>query len=120
MEEEDEDDGLAVPRMIDWLRSRGPDDWHFVGSKLNWDCSMGVIDWILDQRTCDKATAAMMFWGSSPAYYLEFPSREAVAASASVNLDGFDFAKKLVERWNSGFYTRSSIAFTPEPPDALE
>ena len=63
---DDEDDGLDGQRMIAWLKQRGPDDWHFVGSNLNWDTSMEVIQWILDQKDCDKATAAMMFWLSSP------------------------------------------------------
>jgi Domain of unknown function (DUF4274) len=117
---DDEDDGLAGQRMIAWLTQRGPDDWHFVASKLNWDCSMDVIRWILDQRQCDKATAATMFWASAPDYYLAFPNRAALDADpiARVNIGGFDFTARLVERWNSGFYSRSSIAYTPEPPDA--
>jgi hypothetical protein len=112
---DDEDDGLDGQRMIAWLKQRGPDDWHFVGSNLNWDTSMEVIQWILDQKDCDKATAAMMFWLSSPDYFLAFPNREALAADryASVNIGNFDFTRKLVDRWNSGFYTRSNIAYAP-------
>jgi hypothetical protein len=119
---DEEDEGDPRADMIAWLRGRGPDDWHFVGSKLNWDSSVKVIEWILDQKNCDKATAAMMFWLSSPDYFLEFPNRAAMAAHpyAQVNLWNFDFTKKLVDRWNSGFYTRSAIAFTPEPADAYE
>jgi hypothetical protein len=117
---DDELDGLAVPRMIDYLRARTPEDWHFVCDKLNWDSSVPVIQWILDQQNCDKATAAMMFWRCSPDYYLGFPNRDAVAAdpNARFNLDNFDFAMKLVDRWNSGYYSRGTIAFVPEPPNA--
>jgi hypothetical protein len=113
---DDDVDGLAPQRMIDWLRSRTPEDWHFVADKLNWDSSKAVIDWILDQKSCDKATAAMMFWRSDAAYYLQYPNREA--AAAAYGADDFDFIRKLVERWNGSFYTRSNIAFTPEPSDA--
>jgi Domain of unknown function (DUF4274) len=116
---DDEDDGLASQRMIAWLRQRGPDDWHFVGTKLNWDSSMDVIQWILDQKDCDKATAQFMFWAASADYYLRFPDREALMASEPFNVGGFDFAKKLADRWNARYYTRSSIAYAPEPQNAL-
>jgi hypothetical protein len=115
---QDDIDGRAGERMIAWLRARTPDDWHFVGNYLNWDSSMEVVDWILNQSDCEKATAAMMFWRCSPDYYLQYPNREAVAAQASYNVQGFDFASELVSRWNGGFYTRDSLAYIPEPPDA--
>lgn len=113
--EETEPEGDSGADMIAWLQSRSPEDWHFVGDHLNWDNAMGVIQWILDQKTCDKATAAMMFWKSDPIYYLQFANREAITGHAAVNLDGFDFTKKLLERWTRGFYNRSSIAFAPLP-----
>ena len=111
--EEMEPEGDSGADMIAWLQSRSPEDWHFVGDLLNWDNAMNVIQWILDQKTCDKATAAMMFWKSSPDYYLQFPNREAAVTHAPV--DGFDFTKQLLERWTSGFYHRSRIAFAPLP-----
>jgi hypothetical protein len=30
-----------------------------------------------------------------------------------VNIGNCDFTRKLVDRWNSGFYTRSNIAYAP-------
>jgi hypothetical protein len=89
----DDGDGLAGQRMIGWLGARTPADWHFVASKLNWDCWQDVIDWILGQKSCDKATAAMMFRLSEPQLPAVCNREAAVAGLAS---QSFDFIKALV------------------------
>lgn len=93
-------------------RYADPDDWHRLALYGNWD---GVEDrvWrtIVLHPDCDQATALAIFWKASPEYYVEFNDRTAVPA---VNRSGYDLITLIRERWQSGAYVRSELAFDPD------
>jgi hypothetical protein len=107
---------ILAPEHIDaeHLASRyaGPDDWHRLALYGNWD---GVEDnvWrtIVLHPDCDRATALAIFWKATPEYYLEFSDRMSVPA---VNRSAYDLINLIRERWQSGAYVRSELAFDPD------
>ena len=48
--------------VIDWMSRKGPPEWHGVATAWNWDQGEAPLLWILEQPTCDKATALRLFW----------------------------------------------------------
>ncbi|WP_316014151.1 DUF4274 domain-containing protein [Roseobacter sp. HKCCA0434] len=57
-------------RLLGWMKTRGPDDWHRVVSTYNWDNGMRPLLWIARQPQLDRATAHTMFWLTSPEWFL--------------------------------------------------
>ena len=93
--------------MIDWLTGRSPDARHAIAQDLNFDFAEDVFEWILTQPDCDLATAASYFWRAGPLERLEDP---AFFGEESLAL------KRLVERVNAGFYSRSEIFYPGQEP----
>jgi hypothetical protein len=93
-------------------RYASPDDWHRLALYGNWD-GVEEIVWrtIVLHTDCDQATALAIFWKASPEYYVEFKDRSSVP---TVNLSGFDLTSLIRERWQSGAYVRSELAFDPD------
>ena len=105
-DDDDDDDDRDHPQaMIDWLSDKSPDVWFDVTRHLNWDNSHRVLDWIVSQPTCERANAALIFWGCDPFYYLRNPDRDHIGA------DGHDLMAKILHNWSSGFYQRRELAF---------
>ena len=98
-----------------WLAAHGPDEWHQVVISWNWDGGYSVFSWIAAQPACDRATAQFLIIYSEPMFHIRYPNREAVKAFA---LDGYDFLALMIERWNTGFYSRGEIA--SEEPDFIK
>ncbi|NYJ14264.1 hypothetical protein GGI64_005356 [Rhizobium leguminosarum] len=88
--------------MIDWLTGRSPDARHAVAEDLNFDFAEDVFEWILTQPDCDLATAASYFWRAGPLERLEHPD--------TFEEDNLTL-KRLVDRVNAGFYSRSEIYY---------
>jgi hypothetical protein len=100
----------AMPAFRDWLeREAGPDDWHDVAMRWNWDFGRDVLTWITRQKWCDRATALLLFWKSRPDYFVAFGGVRA--AVPEVNRDGFDFVQELRSRWRAGDYVRAELHF---------
>lgn len=96
--------------LLKWLETHGPDDWHQVAIDWNWDAGTEILEWIAAQPQCDRATAQDMAINSDITYHLRYPDRAALMADAPYNVEGFDLVLPIIERWNTGFYTRSEIA----------
>ena len=98
----------------EFLASRyaNPDDWHRLALYGNWDgVEDGVWRTIVLHPDCDQATALAIFWKASPEYYVEFNDRTSVPA---VNRSDYDLINLIRERWQSGAYVRSELAFDPD------
>ncbi len=112
-DDEDDDNRDSPQAMIDWLSDKSPDVWFEVTQHLNWDNSMGVLDWIISQPQCDKANAALVFWGCDPEHYLH----NRADANPSVS-DGFCLLDKVLRNWKSGFYARGELAWREDHQQA--
>lgn len=102
-----------VQAMIAWLADKDPDVWFEITRQLNWDTSERVLDWIISQPSCDKANAALIFWGCSPEHY----ARE-LATGRKSNAAPFQLMMKILRFWKKGFYTRAALAWRLEDRQA--
>ena len=107
--------------MIDWLSNQPPVVWHaFVTQYMNWDSALRVGYWILNQRECDRATAAFLLFTSEPHYYLKLFKQgknqtdfETTPLSWSEEADFYpestDFIKAILSNFKKGYYQDSNI-----------
>ncbi|GAA0320084.1 hypothetical protein GCM10009087_32990 [Sphingomonas oligophenolica] len=62
--------GLApakqIGQFIAWLPTAHPDEWHGVAASWNWDFGVQPLRWIVSQRECGIATAALIFFDGEP------------------------------------------------------
>lgn len=95
-----------------WLRSTAtPDQRHIVAQTWNWDYTHAPLLWIIRQPDCDVATALTVFFLGEPFFYVTYADRAAVPHHA---VDVYDLLAEIRSRLDSGFYTRSAIAFAGE------
>ena len=110
----DEDERAHLEANIAWLEAADPDDWHRVSIDFNWDEPLYVLDWIVRQPNCDVATALDIFWKGEPECWLV----EEVSDDEEPNGYSWLNAKicvNIAKRVREGGYTRSEIAYVPEP-----
>lgn len=93
--------------LIDWLSRHSPEERHFVANCINWDYAPNVLNWLISQPDCEKATAKLIFYLGSPDYFLQYENADAVD---KFSLDNFTLLKTIVDRWNSGLYKRENVA----------
>ncbi|MCP3442902.1 DUF4274 domain-containing protein [Bradyrhizobium sp. CCGUVB14] len=100
-------------RFARWLMATSdPDVWHIVAMSWNWDYSHAPLLWIIQQETCDIATALEIFFLADPTYYFRWAKDRSAVPTR--NLEMFDFLAELRQRLARGFYQRSEIAFDGE------
>lgn len=92
--------------MIRWLADQNPDVWFALTPRLNWDDATPVLEWIVCQPNCDKTNAAVIFWLSEPDYHV----RQLVDGKAPRS-EAWQLCETILRNWNSGFYTRSELAW---------
>lgn len=101
-----DDDRDHARAMIAWLDRQLPDVWHEVATHLNWDNAVPVLDWIVSQPRCDRATAALILWRANPLYAMRL-----LATCTWRGEDSLHVVTKIVRNWKTGFYTRSELAW---------
>lgn len=74
----------------------------------NWDVGVEVPRWIIQQPQCERATASLLFWCISVQDFLAYKDREEAAAKC-YEIDVFDCAMEIVERWNANQYTAQTL-----------
>jgi Domain of unknown function (DUF4274) len=100
----------ASRRVIDWLATQDPDEWHCVAASWNWDRGHQPLQWIIRQEACDRATALLVFWRTDPSYYLPYGHRDDVP---DPNKETYDLLCEIRANWIKGQYRRSEIAYDP-------
>jgi len=106
-----------IDEMIKWLEAHGPDEWHRVANSWNFDNDDRVLNWIVDNPKCDKATALDIFWLCAPDYSLGFKDRDAIMAQAAYNVVAYDLSTKIVNNWQAGRYKTALFATEQVSPD---
>ncbi|MDR1827087.1 MAG: DUF4274 domain-containing protein, partial [Methylobacteriaceae bacterium] len=86
-------------RLIQWLKKKGPVEWHEVAYTYNWDYDLKPLMWIASQAECDRSTAQMLFLRAIPEEFLVYSSQEEAG-----NDQAFTLCRIIVERWNAGLY----------------
>ena len=89
---------------------------HFLADIYNWDDGIEVLDWILDSNKCDKGTASMIFWRSSPDYYFEKPENEIEEHEKET----FNLLKKIIQKFKDNKFRRSSLKYNPNEDFDIE
>lgn len=95
--------------MIAWLDRQLPDVWHEAATHLNWDTAIPVLDWIVSQPRCDKATAALILWRANPLYVMRL-----LATGDWRGEQGLHLVAKIVRNWKAGYYTRCELAWSED------
>jgi hypothetical protein len=93
-----------------WLKSADPDERHMAAMYCNWDYGIAPLLWIVRQPDCDIATAAYIFFGCEPSYYLGPDGDAHRVRDASMGEPG-GMMIEIKERMDRGFYSRSAIQF---------
>jgi hypothetical protein len=109
-------------KLLAWLKTRGPADWHRCACSWNWDQPFEVLNWIIRQPNCDAGTAITLFARGEPSYYAQFKTLAEIEAKAGWAMETVRFLIEICERWQAGQY--SSWRFRPDQlpeldPDSL-
>lgn len=80
----------------------------------NWDKGLKTLETILAQPDCDRATALMIYWHASPAYYNQYASIEAVPLHER---PVYTLIRSLEDRLETSDLPET-IAYAP-PPDRI-
>lgn len=106
-------DGAEV-LFAEWLLSGAstPADWHRHALYGNWDYGYETFHWIIQQPTCDRATALHIFWIADPIETPYQAGMREVAWQQDWQGRHFDLVADIRERWLANFYTQSEFGFT--------
>jgi len=91
----------ATPLAL--IRQMAPDDWHDIVINWDWDDGFAEIDWITNQRRCDRATALIALCSVRPSRFVATP-----APVHEQKLAGF--VRALASRLENGFYPNADFA----------
>jgi len=84
---------------------------HLIASNYNWDGGYQQLWDIIKNRHCDKGTALLIYWLSTPGYYCQFESRNQVP---NFQLESYDFVTYLERSLLNGDFAVSKILFNPQ------
>jgi len=98
-----------IPDKSIFDRIDNPAELHFIAKNYNWDDGILVLNWIINNAICDKATAKFIFWTAAPDYYTQFEK-----ASDNEYDDGvFGLLKTIIKNFENGFYIKEEFSFNP-------
>ncbi len=113
MNDLDEDERAHFVENIAWLGAASPDDWHRVALEFNWCYPLYLLDWIVRQEACDRATALTIFWKCDPECWME-EEGESKGQPNGYSWLSRQMCTYIAGRVASGGYARSEIAFAPD------
>jgi len=82
---------------------------HFLAEIYNWDDGTEILNWIIESKKCDKGTALMIFWKSTPDYYFEQNENEI----EEYEKETFELLKKIVQNFRVNNFKKSSLKYNP-------
>ena len=104
--------------LIAWLSRHGPDAWHAWAENMNAGSDfLPVLDWILAQPSCNKATAIFAFWRSGVDDFVSWrpnpdepdepdepATREKLLQRMQCDCYNYELAFNVLEYWHRGTY----------------
>lgn len=92
---------LEAPDLLGQIKQMGPDDWHEIVLRWNWDWGVAELNWITSQRACDRATAVFALCAGAPG---------DVATRHERREDDYGwFVRDVAARLESGFYLHAEL-----------
>lgn len=98
-----------VDELLAWLpEQRDPDLWHLLVDGLNYDheSAWKVVEWIVQQPECDRATAALALIRISADVYMSY---ETIDACSDWDRTGWSIARIVSDRSNRGDYIQQNL-----------
>lgn len=83
---------------------------YFLAEIYNWDDGIQVLEWIINSEKCDKGTALMIFWKSSPDYYFENEKNEIPV----YEMETFNLLNKIVNKFQNKSFNNSKLKYNPK------
>lgn len=87
------------------FKSLNSAEMHYLVEIFNWDDGTEILNWIIDSDKCDSGTALMIFWRSSPDYYLGKDRIE------EYDNDIFKLLEKIIQRFKLKNFKKSNIKY---------
>jgi hypothetical protein len=94
--------------FVEWLETRGPDEWHGFVSEWNWDYGSRIVMSVLRQESCDRATAILAFFRNGSDDVFTDKKTYDIYHTPERN-ERVRFGLEVLGRWRTGFYFRSEI-----------
>jgi hypothetical protein len=92
--------------FLRWIKVQTPDTWHAIVE--GWDYNSAdrddVIEWILDQPSCDLGTAAQFFFTAATGLAGEDPEKLSSGYRRKWHL-----MKRVADNWQRGLYVRNEL-----------
>lgn len=102
------DQQQAKRDLLAWMPGKPPEQWHAIAMSYNWGVGAEVPRWIIQQPQCERATASLLFWCINLQDFLAYKDRKEAVAKC-YEIDVFDCASEIVERWNRDFYKAQTL-----------
>ena len=93
---------IEAPSLLGLIEQMGPDDWHEIVLRWNWDWGVDELNWITAQRACDRATAVFALCAGAPG---EVATRHELRED-----DHGWFVRDVAVRLESGFYPNAELS----------
>ncbi len=87
------------------------EELHDFAWNYNWDDGLEAMRWVLNHPACDKGTALLIYWRSSPGYFCQYANRDA---ATDFERETYDFVIELEQKYLAGAFQQETIAFDPK------
>ncbi|KYG23404.1 hypothetical protein SE92_26835 [Bradyrhizobium sp. AT1] len=100
--------------FLPWIKLQTPDTWHIIVE--GWDYNSmqrdDVIEWILDQPSCDLGTAAQYFFTAAIGLADSDPEKLSPGSRRKWHL-----MKCVADNWQRGLYRQNQLQHSLQPSD---
>ena len=94
------------------LAQATPEQWHVFAARSHYDGNFKGLQWLVDQRDLDRATALLIYWYLGAAWYVQYVHEDEVTDPAT-----FRLLRLIEERYAGGYYPTGDIWFDPRHSD---
>lgn len=90
--------------LLDLVKQMGPDDWHELADKWDWDDHTPIMQWVVSQPECDRATAVIIMCLGNvqdvARWMTSYPAREG---------EQWNLVWDIARRLGEGFYRKAEL-----------
>jgi Domain of unknown function (DUF4274) len=130
---EEERQKLLRQWMYNYLSRQNPETWYWYARSWNWNNGTWLLNWIVQQENCNRATAQLIFWLGDPEQFLPLKERQNALTlvmlghntalntapygpedwnkSIEGNREVYELLSLILHNWKNGKYGSRSIYF---------